>query len=116
MDGNALLPALDGDSRTLLDSMIHESEQMLAMVEAEEWDLLPAHQADRDAVMERLASLQLAESAVAELSELFERARNLNDELVLKVTYQRDFARTRLVELRRAENMQKGYGSTTNLE
>lgn len=116
MDRNLRPAAIDGDSRILLDSIIHTSEQMLAMVEAEEWELLSAHQAERDAVMERLASLKLAESKVAELRELFERARNLNDELVSKVTCQRDFARMRLVEMRRAENMQQGYGSTTNLE
>jgi len=114
VDGNGRSYVVDGDCRILLDSLIYTSEQMLVMAESGEWDLLPSQQADRDAIMERVGALRLADNQVAELYPLFERAKILNDALMSKVVCQREFARNKLMELRRAERMQQGYGSTAD--
>jgi|GEM_PF-6784415 len=113
MDASADSSRSVGDGRILLESLIYTSEQMLVMAEAGEWELMPTHQVQRDAVMSRLQSLRLSEWEISELRELFERAQSLNETITAKVVMQRELARSKLMEMRRAETMQNGYGFAT---
>ena len=88
---------------------------MLVFVEAEEWDMLPPHQAERDAVIERLSTLRFFEQKRVDLHDLLEKAKALNDLLTEKLVTQREVARSKLLEIRRAESMRQGYGSAPEI-
>jgi len=114
MDASADALRSSVDGRILLESLIYTSEQMLVMADAGEWELMPHHQAQRDAVMGRLQTLRLSEWEISELRDLFERAQSLNETITAKVVMQRELARSKLMEIRRAETMQNGYGFATD--
>ena len=98
------------DAKILLDSLIVTSQHMLVTAEAGEWDLLPDQQVDRENMTARLEAMNLSDIQKSQLRHLFELAQSINGEVLLTVVRQREVARNKLMEFRRAENMQRGYG------
>lgn len=98
------------EAKMLLDSLIATSQHMLVTAEAGEWDLLPDQQVDRENITASLEAMHLSDDQRFQLRHLFELAQSINGEVLLTVVRQREVARNKLLEFRRAENMQHGYG------